>query len=119
MSANLKHTIEESSQEDVQIVHLSGEIDESNQEALESIMEGLLSDANTKNIVFNIENLDYINSGVIGVFAGWYGTFTENDKMFVFAQANDNIFDIIDLVGLTSIVDHFPTIEEACLSFEN
>jgi stage II sporulation protein AA (anti-sigma F factor antagonist) len=119
MSANLQHSIQNSSTEGVKIVSLAGEIDESNQASLEQLMTSLIEDESVQNIVIDVEKLDYINSGVIGLFATFHGQFTETGKSFVFSQANEHIFDIIDLVGLTSVVECFETIEDACLSFEN
>lgn len=101
------------------IITLSGEIDESNQESLEEIFNTLIQDPSIKNIVFNIYSLEYINSGIIGIFAQQHSNFAEANKKFVFAQSNEHIFDIIDLVGLTAVIECFDTVDEACLSFED
>lgn len=115
------------------VLTLSGDIDESNQDVLINIMEQILgipqtsekfpsllkSDEQVKYLVINIKNLAFINSGVIGLFATFHAKFSDVGKEFVFAEANDHIFDIIDLVGLTEIITVFATNEEAALSFED
>jgi stage II sporulation protein AA (anti-sigma F factor antagonist) len=120
MSTTLQHSMQDaSSPAQTKIVILNGEIDESNQAELESLFSKLLSDSSIKNIVFQINNLEYINSSIIGIFAQQHGNFSEAGKNFVFAQANEHIFDIIDLVGLTAVVECFDSVNEACLSFED
>ena len=119
MAAELLYEIEKADAPGkTRIISLSGEIDESNQSVLEKVFQEIIEDKDVSCVVFNIENLDYVNSGVIGLFAVWHEKFLEKKKTFVFAQANDHIYDILDLVGLISVVDHFTSIEEACLSFE-
>jgi len=120
MAANLNYRIEEASTpDDTKIVYMSGEIDESNQPELERMFQELLNDEELQHIILNIKDLDFINSCIIGIFVSFHGSLVENDKSIVFAEANDNIFDIIDLVGLTSVIEHFATNQEACLSFED
>jgi anti-anti-sigma factor len=120
MAANLVfEEVKASNPEDTVIVKLSGDIDEFNQEVLSNLFGKYKEDDNVYNIVFNINNLDYVNSGVIGLFASFHVEMSELGKNFVFSEANDNIYGIFDLVGLTSVVDVFDTDEEACLSFED
>lgn len=105
--------------DNTQIIHLKGEIDESNQSELENLLNEILEDTNVLNVVFNISALEYINSGVIGIFASFHGNFAERKKSYVFSEPNDNIYSILDLVGITSVIECFDTDEEACLSFED
>ena len=120
MAADIKYTVKTADEpKNTVIVDLEGEVDESNQKELEKVFKELLADAKIKNVVFNVQNLDYVNSGVIGMFAVWHEKFVSDKKIFVFAQANDHIYDIFDLVGLTSVIDYYPTVEEACLAFES
>lgn len=137
MAANLEYSIiPVSTPEKTIVVALQGEIDESNQQKLIDLLEGILLGGLEKiekttlerqsfnfslvnNIVFNIKNLEYINSGVIGIFASYHSQFIDAGKEFVFAEANEHIFDIIDLVGLTTVITLFPTNSEACISFED
>jgi anti-anti-sigma factor len=120
MTTAFQHIITNAKTPDqTKIVILSGEIDESNQESLESLFTELSQDPEIKNIVFNIQSLEYINSGIIGIFAQQHSNFVEVNKKFVFAESNEHIFDIIDLVGLTAVIECFETVDEACLSFED
>ncbi len=120
MSANLSYKINQSPIiNSLNIISLEWDIDESNQNILKELLEKLLKEESILNVIFNLEKLDYINSGVIGLFALWHGKFTEANKSFVFANANDHIYDTIDLVWLDAVIEYFPTEQEAILSFED
>ena len=120
MSSNFQFTSKKvSNPEKTFVVDLVGDLDESNQKELTDLMKRFLLDDNIENIVFNIRGLDYMNSGVIGALATAHSDFISAKKQFVFSEANENIFDIMDLVGLTSVIECFASNEEACLSFED
>jgi anti-anti-sigma factor len=120
MAANLIYSVKEvKDPEMTKIVTLEGDIDESNQDALEKMLQEFLEDANTKYLVLNISQLDYINSGVIGLLASYHAHYIEESKNFVYSEANDNIYGILDLVGMTAVIECFETDNEACLSFED
>ncbi|PCI24862.1 hypothetical protein COB57_03780 [Candidatus Peregrinibacteria bacterium] len=114
-------TIEQSgggSQDNVIIMNLEGEIDESNQHELEARLQLFLGDDLTVNVVFNLSNLDYMNSGVIGLFVSYHEQFSAMGKSFVFSSSNEDVFSILELVGVPTVIDCFDSDEEACLSFE-
>ena len=120
MAASLQYSIQDAKNLDnVKILSLVGDIDESNQLILDNVMKELLSEKGIDNVVVHIKDLEYINSGVVGLFAALHGTYQEEGKDFVFAEANEHIFDIIDLVGLTTVITLFETVDEACVSFED
>ena len=120
MAANLSYNQKQSEIiNSLLTISLEWDIDESNQDILVKLLENTMNDEKIRSVVFNLEKLDYINSWVIGLFALWHGKYTEVEKTFVFANANDHIYDIIDLVWLDSVIDYFPTVKEAVLSFED
>ncbi len=95
------------------IVHLSGEMDETNLPELEQAIAPLAEDATVKNVIFDFNGLEFINSKVIGYFASVYSTTKRVGHELIFANANETIMDILALVGLTEIVPNFNTLEEA------
>lgn len=95
------------------IVHLGGEIDETTLDAFKVQIKPILETENVKAFVFEASNLEFINSGTIGYFAGVYSDLQQQDKKMVIANPNDHIREILDLVGFTNLVECFPTIEEA------
>lgn len=109
---------EEQTSDSVKTIFLSWEIDESNIEELKSVINLIIEDDSTKNLIVNIKELTYINSMVIWWFANLINDFTEAGKSYVFAEYNESIYDILDLVWLTYAVETYETNEEALLSFE-
>lgn len=119
MSASLQFSIQDASNmPEVKIISFSGDADESNQDTLSEPFKTLLARSDVKFVVVNLKHLEYVNSSSIGLIANLHSRFQDEGKDFVFAQANDHIFDIIDLVGLTTVITLYQTIEEACVSFE-
>ena len=111
----------QSSIEDVKwskIIKLSWEIDDNNLEELKNIIDPYIHDEKVKTFIINIKDLVYINSIVIWWFAWKIVEFTNEGKYFVFSSPNKEIFEIIDAVWLSSIIEVYESDEECILSFE-
>lgn len=90
---------------------LDGQIDESNLSDFENIVSATINEVK-EFFVFDLENLEFINSKVIGFLAATHAKLTELNKKMIFTKANQQILDIIELVGLTQIVPTFESEEE-------
>ncbi len=99
--------------DDVKLVSLSGEIDETNLGDLKDIVDPLLINNDCQVLLFNLKDLNFINSMVISYFTNIYTKLTELNKKVIFIEANNQILDILDLVGLTTIIDNYNTLNEA------
>ncbi len=100
----------------VKIVKISGQLDESNiDEKIKEIYS--LVEANPKglNLIFDFENLDYMNSKSIGYLTDLYGKVTESGGKVAIAKAKANIIDILQVVGLTQLIQTFDTTELALM----
>ncbi len=97
--------------ENIIVVKLTGQIDESNLEELSNPLDTIKKEYNI--IILNIKDLYYINSKVIGYFAALYSDLNKSNKKLVFAEGNPQIMDIISLVGLTNIIEYYETESEA------
>ncbi len=107
MSVKLNITTKINNEQHYIIVTLVGQIDETNLENLSTAVDKLIgSDAG--HLVFNLRELEFINSKVIGYLAATRGQLSEGNQKMIFIEANSNIFDILELVGLTQII---PTLE--------
>lgn len=99
------------------IISLDWEVDESNIDELKNAILPFLEWEN-ENLIINLDKLTFINSMVIWWFASLIWEFADKSKKFVFSEPNEEIFDIIDLVWLTAAIETYDTNEEALLSFE-
>ncbi len=107
----------------VKVVVFRGQIDESNLPEVSKVLDAFVIDPATKQInqetkyiVLNFNELSFINSKVIGYLASLYSTASEHGKkllIIVDPKENETITDILSLVGLTTIIDHYPNLEEA------
>ncbi|MDF2378847.1 MAG: STAS domain-containing protein [Candidatus Gracilibacteria bacterium] len=97
---------------DTKIAKFVGQLDETNIEdeakRVYAELEGGL-----KNMVFDFTELSYLNSKSIGYIADWQGKVTENNGKLVIFGAAENIFDILDVVGLTKLIEIVDDLEGA------
>ncbi|MFA5820917.1 MAG: STAS domain-containing protein [Candidatus Gracilibacteria bacterium] len=103
---------------DAKIIHISGQLDESNvDEKIKEVYK--IVEANPKNLhlIFDLENLDYLNSKAIGYLTDLYGKVTGDGGKIATAKAKTNILDILQVVGLTQLIQNFDTVELAKASF--
>jgi len=93
----------------------NGQIDESNLEEVKTKVDPLADDTVTQFLVFNFKDLEYINSKGVGYLAALYlhiSKMTPPKKIFI-VESGEEVMDILSLVGLNTIIEHFPTTEEA------
>lgn len=105
--------ISDGPQPSVKVVALTGEMDEASLEVVKNQIDGILNDSNIKRIIFNLTGLGFINSKGIGYLVSVHTHLSKDQREMVMAGANEVVMDVISLVGLTSIVKYFKTIEEA------
>ena len=97
----------------IKVVILKGQVDESNLKDLSNVLDKLVEDKDTKYIVLNLKELEFMNSKVVGYLASLYSSLAEQGKKLVIVEANETILDILSLVGLTSIIENYTSLEEA------
>lgn len=104
----------------IKVVHISGQLDESNvDEKIQEVYKLLTPESKDLNLLFDLTNLEYMNSKSIGYLTDIYGKISEKGGRVVIASARPNILDILQVVGLTQLIQSFGTIEEAKLGIES
>lgn len=99
------------------IVKFQGQLDESNVDEKAKIIYNLLEE-NPQNLylLFDFEELEYMNSKSIGYLTDWYGKVTEGGGKIAVAKTRSNILDILQVVGLTQLINCYATLDEAKLA---
>jgi anti-anti-sigma factor len=98
----------------VKLLKFSGQLDESNvDEKAQQIYDLIEQNPKNLNLIFDFEELEYMNSKSIGYLTDWYGKVYENGGKIVIAKTRPNILDILQVVGLTQLIKTYPTIDEA------
>ncbi len=101
----------------LKIVKIAGQLDESNvDQEIQKIYQTMEETPSNLDLIFDLENLEYMNSKSIGYMTDLYGKLSESGgKMFI-TKARPNITDILQVVGLTQLVTLYDTTEEAKLA---
>lgn len=98
---------------DATLLHLTGEMDETNLPELETQMEPIVHGKTAGAVVIDADGLLFINSKVVGYFAALYSSLCKQSRALLIAGMNENIQDILTLVGLTNLIPTFKTADDA------
>jgi len=99
------------------LIRIQGQLDESNVDEKAKIIYQVI-EQNPKNLylLFDFEQLEYMNSKSIGYLTDWYGKIAEGQGKIVIAKPKSNILDILQVVGLTQLINCYQTLDEAKFS---
>lgn len=103
---------EPNTDKDYQKINIKGEIDRDTIEAFKEKMEEYLNKLDQKNLLLNLENLEFINSEGIGYLSDVKNRLSTKDKNVAILKASDRIMDIFQLVGLNQIIPCYDSIDE-------
>jgi len=96
------------------LVKFAGQLDESNvDEKAKEIYVVLEAHPQNLYLLFDFEDLEYMNSKSIGYLTDWYGKVSEGGGKIAIAKSRSNILDILQVVGLTQLINCYATIDEA------
>jgi anti-anti-sigma factor len=96
------------------IVKITGQLDETNVDAeSKDIYEEIEKAAEKTSFIFDLSGLTYMNSKSVGYMADWQGKVTGKGGKMVIAGAQEAIYDILNVVGLTSLIATFKTVADA------
>lgn len=98
---------------DIKIFDFTWELDETNADTTFSSLYEEIWDFSGKKILFNLENLKYLNSKSIGYIADVFSNLEDNDGMMHISNCDEWVQDVLELVGITTIIPTVPTEKEA------
>ena len=97
-------------------IYFFGKLDESTTDSVADEIYKILEENNDqKYFIFDLESLEFLNSKAIGYFVDFFKKISEKNGKLVFSKLNDYVFDILDLVGVTRVIEISDTLEEARL----
>lgn len=98
----------------VKLIRIVGQLDESNvDEQAKLIYQAIEANPTGLSLVFDVTGLEYMNSKSIGYMTDWYSKVSANGGKVVLAAPRENILDILQVVGLTQLVNTYPSLDEA------
>jgi len=98
-----------------QSIKLIGEIDRETILEFRENLDEFLKTFQGEILIFDIKQLEFINSEGIGYLSDIQHKFIEENKNVYIAGASERVMDIFYLVGLNQIIKCFPSKEE-CLA---
>ncbi len=89
------------------------ELDETNADKTFKDIYEQIGDFKNKKVIFNLDWVKYVNSKSIGYIADIFSNIEDNDWKMCICCPNESVKDILELVGITTIVLTVDTEEEA------
>ncbi|MDG5815235.1 STAS domain-containing protein [Chitinispirillales bacterium ANBcel5] len=113
MESQIELTCEEiQGKSNAKLLHFVGDLDATNVEmVLENICE-LYNDGYV-NLVANFNRLRYVNSTGLGILLHCSKSAKEKGGSFKIASVNENVYEIIEIIGATSLLEIYDEVEEA------
>lgn len=95
-------------------ISFKGQLDETNvDEKAKLIYEVIEKNPQNLMLIMDFSNLEYMNSKSIGYLTDWYSKISEGGGKVVIAGARPNILDILEVVGLTQLINCYASLDEA------
>ena len=94
------------------IVEFDGDLDSTNVESTLDKINGLYAEG-VVNIVADFSKLRYVNSTGLGILLHISKTAKNSKWTFKIAKVNDNVFEIIEIIGAHTLLDIYDDIEDA------
>jgi anti-anti-sigma factor len=100
---------------DTRILRFEGEFDAS---AVERVLEETtaLLESGVQHLIADFEELRYINSTGLGVVLHFSRTARERGGSFRLCRVTESVFEIIEIIGATALLEIHDTLEEALQS---
>lgn len=105
-------------QNGILVFEFSGELDETNADKTFKNIYDQIGDFGDKKIVFNFSGLKYLNSKSIGYIADVFSNVEDNEGQMSISNCSEGVKDILELVGITTIVPTLDSEEEAIESMK-
>jgi len=102
----------------IKLIILEGSLDNTTVVEMESVLDSLLNQSQAPLIIMDLSKLDYINSTGIANFLQYY-THTTRAKQGCFKLFGLSSFiqEILDVCGVTKVLEIYATEDEAIRSF--
>lgn len=95
------------------VFEFNGELDETNADKTFTSLYNDIGDFTDKKIIFNLHGLKYLNSKSIGYIADVFSNIEDNDGMMYISNCDEGVKDVLELVGITTIIPTVDTVEDA------
>ncbi|MDD4151117.1 MAG: STAS domain-containing protein [Candidatus Gracilibacteria bacterium] len=95
------------------IFGFKGELDETNADKTFTAIYTDIGEFEGKKVIFNLSELKYLNSKSIGYIADIFSNLEDANGQMYITNCDEGVKDVLELVGITTIIPTVDTIEEA------
>jgi anti-anti-sigma factor len=99
------------------LIKFMGDLDATNVESTLDQVTKLIKEGFVL-IVADFRNLRYVNSTGLGILLHFSKTAKEKNGCFKIANVNDNVYEIIEIIGANTLLDIYDNVEEAIGSLQ-
>ncbi len=101
--------------ETASLVTFNGDLDATN---VEDVVEKVFNAMNngTDHIVADFSKLRYVNSTGLGILLHFSKSAKEKSGTFKICSVSENVFEILDIIGATTLLEIFDTVDDAIAS---
>lgn len=97
------------------MIRFVGDLDATNVESTLDQVTRLLREGFV-NLVADFQQLRYVNSTGLGILLHFSKSAKEKSGCFKIANVNDNVYEIIEIIGANTLLDIYDNVEEAITS---
>nr|AGS54266.1 anti-sigma-factor antagonist [uncultured bacterium contig00092] len=101
------------------LLTLEGELDSSNAQDVIKYVLNMIENDGLKNLIADFAKLRYINSTGLGAILRISKTLSAKNGNFMIVGPNENVFEIIEIVGANKLLYIYQTKEEALNSLKS
>lgn len=95
------------------IVKLQGELDHHVAEKIRVELDEMISNKRSKNLIFNLKELNFMDSSGIGVIIGRYKNINKLGGKVAVIEVSEKVDKIFNLAGLYRIIDKYKNQKDA------
>lgn len=95
------------------IVKIDGELDHHTADMVREKLDAVLEDPGVKNIIFDLNQLKFMDSSGIGVFIGRYKIISQRGGTVSVVRITPQIHKVFEVSGLYKIIKRYSNVEEA------
>jgi len=99
--------------EGFEYVKFIGVLDASGQEAVLNLEQKINGLSQGTRMIFDLTELDYLNSYAIGFIAHWYNFLRKQHGDIVLIKPQPQVYDTLHVLGMTNVLKIFESVEMA------
>lgn len=95
------------------VIHIGGDIDHHETIKMREKVDGYIRSGQARNIVFDFNNVTFMDSSGIGLIMGRYRHIKESGGQVLLSNISPQLDRILQISGVYQLMEQYPSVEEA------